>query len=80
MTETEYLNCLQELQRESLSSTDAVSKRLDDIDSKVNLLMKQTTDKFQHLSSILEADKGSRRKHRRKESTKRKEKVEEENA
>lgn len=72
MTEPEYVKYMHELQRKSLASTDAVSKRLDDIDTKINLLIKQTTEKFQQLSNIVESGKSQRKKAKRSDSDKRK--------
>ncbi|KAL4229512.1 hypothetical protein ACF0H5_012552 [Mactra antiquata] len=74
MTTQDYQEYMKEFERQSRNSTDAVTKRLDDLDSKISILMKQTTEKFQQMSSMLESSNAERkhRKLRRAESKLRK--------
>ncbi|XP_053372667.1 uncharacterized protein LOC123561014 [Mercenaria mercenaria] len=54
MTEDSYNQFMRDSDRKYSKSTDAVTKRLEDIDTRVAEVERQTNDKLQHISELLE--------------------------
>lgn len=54
MTEDLYKQYMRDIGRKYTKSTDAVTKRLEDIDTRVAEIERQTNEKLQHISKLLE--------------------------